>query len=119
MGRIKEAGLKLQPNKCHLFQREVEYLGHIVSDEGVKTDPAKIQRVKDWPEPTSAREVRSFLGLASYYRRFVPGFAELAKPLHRLTESGRVFGWSDDCRRAFQGIEVLVDFPHPYSRIHL
>ena len=110
--RIREAGLKLQPKKCQLFQTEVSYLGHIVSADGVRTDPAKIQRVKDWPVLTSVREVRSFLGLASYYRRFVPGFAELARPLHKLTEAGRPFHWSEECERAFEDLKArLVSSP--------
>ncbi len=61
--RIKDAGLKLQPKKCHIFQEEVAYLGHIVSAKGVKTDPTKIHKVRDWPVPTIVRDVRSFLGL--------------------------------------------------------
>ena len=99
--RIKEAGLKLKPKKCHLFQQQVSYLGHVVSDEGVHTDPEKIQKVRDWPVPANVHEVRSFLGLASYYRRFVPAFAELASPLHKLTEKGREFIWTSECQGAF------------------
>lgn len=99
--RIKEAGLKLKPGKCHMLQQRVNYLGHVVSDEGVHTDPEKIRKVKEWPVPMSVHEVRSFLGLASYYRRFVPDFAALASPLHKLTEKGREFHWSSECQRAF------------------
>ena len=112
LGRIAAAGLKLQPKKCELFQDEVAYLGHIVSADGIKTDPIKIQRVKEWPAPTSVLEVRIFLGLASYYRRFVPGLAELAIPLHRLTEAGRPIRWTDECQRAFNELKSrLVSSP--------
>uniref|UniRef100_A0A671PPZ2 Integrase catalytic domain-containing protein n=1 Tax=Sinocyclocheilus anshuiensis TaxID=1608454 RepID=A0A671PPZ2_9TELE len=67
------------------------YLGHVISAEGVMADPSKVEAVKSWPIPKNQTEVRSFLGFASYYRRFVRGFAELARPLHRLTEKGRQF----------------------------
>jgi hypothetical protein len=72
-------------------QKQVTFLGHIVSEEGVATDPAKTKKVAEWPEPTNAREVRQFLGLASYYRRFVKNFATVAKPLHQLTEKTKEF----------------------------
>jgi hypothetical protein len=66
--RLREAGLKLHPGKCALCQKQVIFLGHIVSEEGVATDPAKTKKVAEWPEPTNAQEVRQFLGLANYYR---------------------------------------------------
>ena len=65
--RLASAGLKLKPSKCLLFQKRVAYLGHIVSEEGIETDPAKVKRVHGWPVPENATEVKSFLGLASYY----------------------------------------------------
>lgn len=69
--RLKQANLKLKPAKCCLFRRQVAYLGHIVSEHGVATDPNKVHKVQAWPTPTSVQEVRHFIGLASYYRRFV------------------------------------------------
>ncbi|XP_038066604.1 uncharacterized protein LOC119736660 [Patiria miniata] len=112
LARIQEAGLKLQPKKCHVLQRQVSYLGHIVSNEGVKTDPEKVQKVQNWPVPSNLHEVRSFLGLASYYRRFVPSFAELARPLHRLTEKGNAFVWSNECQVAFDALKLrLISSP--------
>ena len=85
---MQEAGLKLKPRKCHLFKKEVESLGHIVSSSGIKTDPKKIQAVKSWPIPSNVTDLRAFLGLCSYCRRFVSGFADIAKLLHRLTAKG-------------------------------
>ena len=82
--RLESAGLKLKGSKCEFFQREVNYLGHIVSEHGVHTDPEKISALKDWKVPSSLKELRSFLGFAGYYRRFIPGFSSLAKPLNDL-----------------------------------
>ena len=80
--RFREAGLKLKPSKCSFFQTQVHFLGHVVSTEGISTDPSKTNAVASWPTPTCCKDVQKFLGLANYYRRFVPGFAAIAKPLH-------------------------------------
>ena len=77
----------MNPKMCALLQRQVSFLGHIVSGEGISTDPSKIEAVKNWPIPTNVKEVRSFLGLRSYYRKFGNHFADIAGPLHKLTES--------------------------------
>ena len=99
--RLRESGLRLKPSKCSFFQREVQYLGHIISRDGVSTDPAKTEKVATWPTPTSVRETRQFLGFASYYRRFVKDFAHIARPLHRLTERCTAFVWTEECQEAF------------------
>jgi hypothetical protein len=77
----EKAGLKLQPAKCQLFQREIEYLGHMVSAKGIAPVPGYVQVVKDWPMPTNRSEVRTFLGKTGYYRRFMENYAEVAGPL--------------------------------------
>ena len=82
--RLKEAGLKLKPSKCQLFQKEVKYLGHYISEEGIRTDPEKCNVVEEWPVPTTVHELRQVIGFFSYYRRFVKDFAKIAKPLHDL-----------------------------------
>ncbi|KAI5754061.1 uncharacterized protein LOC108253714 [Diaphorina citri] len=92
----------LSPKKCNLFCTEVQYLGHVVSTEGVSTDPKKIEAVKSWPIPKDKHEVRSFLGLVSYYRRFIKGFADIARSLHRLTEKGKPFLWTQECNLSFE-----------------
>lgn len=83
--RLQKHGLKLKPSKCQLMRKEVQYFGHLVSAEGVCTDPEKISRVKDWVRPTNRKEVLEFLGFAGYYRRYMSGYFALAAPLYRLT----------------------------------
>ncbi|KAK2887926.1 hypothetical protein Q8A73_019374 [Channa argus] len=111
---IRQAGLRLNPAKCHLLARETQFLGHVVNEHGVTTDRAKVAAIKEWPQPTTISELRSFLGLVSYYRRFVKDFATIASPLHRVTEKGRRFEWSEACSRAFQRLKVdLSEAPMP------
>ena len=95
------ANLNLKPKKCHLFRKEVNFLGHLVSGDGIRCDPSEICAVKDWETPTSVAEVRSFLGLASYYRKFVKEFATIASPLHDLLRKNSKFAWTDTCQEAF------------------
>ena len=102
LSRIEKSGLKVSPNKCCFFTKEVTFVGHIVSDKGISTDPKKIEAVKTWPQPKNVREIRSFLGLCSYYRRFVKDFASVAKPLHNLTEKQVQFRWTVECQTAFE-----------------
>jgi len=79
--RLKIANLKLKPSKCHLLRAEIKFLGHVVSAKGVSTDPSKIEAVRDWPVPEDVHEVRSFLGLTSYYRQFIAyASRSLSKP---------------------------------------
>ena len=103
--RLQDARLKLSLNKCQLFRKELKYLGQVVSDQGIATDPQKREKVLSWPVPTCCSDVRSFLGLCSYYRRFVPSFANLAKPLYLLLEDGRHFSWTEEADAAFQELK--------------
>lgn len=112
LSKLKAANLKVKPSKCNLFSTEVQYLGHVISAEGVKADPGKVEAVRVWPVPINQTEVRSFLGLASYYRRFVQGFAEIARSLHQLTEKGKRFKWDEACQRAFVELKThLISAP--------
>ena len=106
--RLKAANLTLKPAKCHFFQQEVEFLGHIVSKEGVRTDPKKIEAIRTWTIPRRIRDVRAFLGLTGYYRRFIAGYGKLAKPLHELTEKGIPFVWTQAREEAFQKLKTAL-----------
>ena len=106
--RLRDAGLKLKPSKCRLLQKHVAFLGHIVSENGVSTDPEKVRAVADWPAPTTLREVRSFVELCSYYRRFDEGFARISAPLHDTTKKGRTFCWTSECQEAFEQLKSAL-----------
>ena len=101
LDRLGEAGLKLKAKKCQLFQEEIPFLGHIVSAAGIGADLAKCQQVRDWPVPRDLHEVRSFVGLCSYYRRHIQGFTELAAPLYEQATKGTDFEWTDRRHEAF------------------
>ncbi|GBM66799.1 Transposon Ty3-I Gag-Pol polyprotein [Araneus ventricosus] len=106
--RLQKANLKLSPKKCRFFQKEVTYLGHVISAEGVKTDPGKIKAVVDWPRPETVHDVRSFLGLCTYYRRFVKNFSTIARPLHKLTEAKSNFNWTEECEKSFNSLKQAL-----------
>ena len=118
--RLKEVNLKLNPDKCAIPQISVVFLGHVLSSEGLQTDPEKIRAIKDYPELTTVTDVRAFLGLAGYYRKFVKDFAKIARPLHALysvpggtrkNADVRPY-WTDDCQRAQERLkEALTTAP--------
>ena len=110
LSRLKEANLKLSPAKCKLFRHEVEYLGHVVSQHGVGMDPKKTKAIMEWPTPRNAKEVRGFVGLCSYYRRFVRGFTDIARPLHKLVELDEIC-WSVECDEAFNTLKKALTSP--------
>ena len=110
--RFRGARLKLKVSKCKFFQESVEFLGHIVSDEGISCDPKKLEAVVNWPKPSCVKEVRSFLGFCSYYRSFVQGFSNLASPLYELTKKNVKFEWTNACEEAFERLKhKLVSSP--------
>ena len=112
LARFAQAGLKLKSQKCQLFKREVDFLGHVINEHGIHTNPQKIECVKTWPTPKNISELRSFLGLCSYYRRFIANYSHVAKPLTRLTEKNQRFSWTSECSEAFDRLKhMLVTAP--------
>jgi len=110
--RLRQAGLKLKPSKCSFACKRVEFLGHVVSDKGVHTDPRKTEKIRDWPRPQNVAELRSFLGLAGYYRRFVENYAAIAAPLTELTGKRRLFIWEDGQACSFSALRRMQVMLH-------
>jgi len=111
LDRLKAANLKLQPKKCQLLKSEVTFLGHKVSGEGVRPDPNNVAKVLQWKEPENAKEVKQFLGMCSYYRRFIKDFSKTAKPLFDLTKDESNLIWTEDCQIAFNRLKGALTGP--------
>ena len=110
--RLRSANLKLKPSKCKLFQLKVKFLGSVVSEKGIEPDPDKLTAISEWPVPKNLTEVRSFVGLASYYRRHVEGFSDIAKPLSELTKKNQPFLWGPEQQSAFDKLKYcLTHYP--------
>ncbi|XP_058726523.1 uncharacterized protein LOC131597879 [Vicia villosa] len=109
---LREKKLFAKLSKCEFWMSEVKFLGHVISGGGVAVDPSKVEAVINWERPKNATEVRSFLGLAGYYRRFIMGFSKLALPLTRLTRKEVSFEWNSECEKSFQKLkEKLTTAP--------
>ena len=106
--RLRHTNLKLGADKCTFAAKEVNYLGHRVTEEGLLPDSSLLAAIREIPPPKMPTKVRSFLGLAGYYRRYVKGFAAIAAPLHALTRKDAVFHWSEDCQAAFDRLKTLL-----------
>ena len=106
--RLRTVNLKLGPKKCALFQKEVRYLGHVVSENGVHTDPGKTKSIDEWPTPRTKQELHSFIGLCTYYRRYVKDFARICAPLHHLMKKNTPFHWTEECASAFNALKRLL-----------
>ena len=107
-----KANLKLKPAKCHLFQETVPFLGHVISPKGISPSGEKTNAVQSWPVPTTKDQLQSFLGLASFYRRFVKDFATIVEPLNRLTRKQVSFDWDVHCQKSFDCLkDALVKHP--------
>ena len=115
--------MKLELKKCNFFKKEVLYLGHLIGADGVATDPSKIAVVEKWPIPKTLKDLRSFIGFASYYRRYVPNFTQIASPLHRVVTDACKAGkgkrrtskmydlekcWTDECETAFNALKTAL-----------
>ena len=120
LDRLRQHGLKIKPSKCQMFRREVKYLGHKVGGQGVMTDPDKVDVVKSWPTPKNLKELCSFLGFCSFYRRLVRRFSQTARPLHNLvatqtevlkSKKSIAFAWEPVHQAAFDELKKLCEPP--------
>ena len=117
--RLRQHGLKLKLKKCSFLQAETRYLGFIINASGISPDPLKVEAIRSLPTPTCVREVRSFIGMCSYYRRFIPNFSEIAEPVIALTRKYARFKWTQECQNSFdylkQSLTVvpLLAYPDP------
>jgi hypothetical protein len=102
--RLWDHHLYAKLSKCHFWLREIKFLGHTISQDGISVDPEKVQEVMDWKPPTTMRQIRSFLGLAGYYRHFIPDFSRIAKPMTELLKKGVKFEWSQKYEDAFHAL---------------
>ncbi|XP_052723766.1 uncharacterized protein LOC128193721 [Vigna angularis] len=105
LGVLREKELYAKLSKCEFWMKSVQFLGHVVSAEGISVDPAKVRAVLEWENPRSVTEVRSFVGLAGYYRRFIEGFSKIVAPLTQLTRKDHPFAWTDRCEASFQELK--------------
>ena len=99
---LQEAGLKMKHSKCDFFKSEIHYLGHLISPEGISPLPNKLDSIKHMPVPNSTKEIKQFLGLTGYYRKFVPRFADISRPLTTLTKKDAKFEWTLACQKSFE-----------------
>jgi hypothetical protein len=112
LSRLREVNLKLNPSKCCFAAGSIMFLGHVVSREGTRPDPNKIDAVQRFPVPTNITNVRSFLGLTGYYRKYIKGYSKMAGPLFELTKKDVVFIWDQECQSAFDDLKrALVQAP--------
>ncbi|WVZ82821.1 hypothetical protein U9M48_030037 [Paspalum notatum var. saurae] len=108
LARLREHKLYAKFSKCAFWLKEVGFLGHVLSEKGVAVDPSKVEAVLNWKQPESVTEIRSFLGLASYDRRFIKDFSKIAKPMTSLTKKNVKFIWSPKCEEGFQELKKLL-----------
>ena len=105
--RLRQAGLKMKHSKCDFFKSEIHHLGHLISAHGISPLPDKLETIKNMPMPKDAKEIKQFLGLTGYYRKFVPRFADISRPLTQLTKKEMKFVWTPECQKSF---ELLKSF---------
>ena len=105
---IQIANLKLNPEKCFFFKDHLKFLGYIVTKDGIQTDPSKIEKIQNYPVPKTLTQIRGFLGLASYYRRFIKNFAAIARPLHDQTKTSKKIPWTNKTTESFELLKKLL-----------
>ena len=123
--RLKEANLKLKKSKCSFLKAHIQYLGHIISGEGIEPVPEKLKSLNNMPPPTTEKQVRQFLGLAGYYRKFVPRYSDIARTLTDLTKKDIQFIWTEKCQQTFEMLkellskEPILKYPDPNKQYTL
>jgi hypothetical protein len=108
LGKLRQHQLYAKFSKCESWMEEVTFLGHVLSAKGVVVDLSKIEAVSKWQSPKSVIEIRSFLGLAGYYRRFIKNFSKIAKPMTELLKSNTLYVWTDKCEASFQELKTRL-----------
>ena len=110
--RLRTASLKLKPEKCHFAKTHVTHLGHIISNQGIAPDKAKLTSVASYPTPRSSKEVKQFIGLSNYYWHFIPSYAAIAELLHQLLHKNtKAFNWTSECDNAFNTLKTKLITP--------
>ena len=104
--KLWKAGLKLKLQKCSFFKKHIQYLGHSISDEGIQPLPDKLQSITEMPTQQNAKQVKQFLGLVAYYRKFVPPFSDISRPLTQLTQKNEGFNWTTECEIFFRCLKI-------------
>jgi hypothetical protein len=105
---LREHQLYAKLSKCSFYQKQIHYLGHIISKDGIAVDPEKIEAIREWSASKNVTEVRSFMGLAGYYKIFIEGFSNIAHPITSLQRKGVKFQWTLDCKKSFQHLKQLL-----------
>ena len=117
--RLKKADLKLKESKCSFLKAHIQYLGHLISGQGIEPVPEKLETIKEMPSPTTPKEVRRFLGMVGYYRKFIPKYSDIARPLTNLTRKDMTFEWTEVCQHTFEMLkneltkEPILKYPDP------
>jgi hypothetical protein len=106
--RLREHQLYAKFSKCVFWLEEIQFLGHVLSAKGIAVNPSKVKDILEWNSPTTVHQVRSFLGLAGYYRRFILDFSKIVKPIMCLLKNDAKFDWSSKCNEAFEQLKVLL-----------
>ena len=123
--RLRKAKLKLKLQKCNFFKRHIQYLGHLISSEGIHPLPEKLESIKNMSTPSSPKQVKQFLGLVGYYRKFVPLFSDILRPLTKLTKKNEVFTWTPECDKCFKMLKdslqeaPILRYPDPNAEYTL
>ena len=123
--RLKAAGLKLKLEKCCFFKKHIQYLGHLISAEGIQPLPEKLENIAKMPAPKNPKEVKQFLGLVGYYRKFIPRLADISRVLMHLTKKDIEFNWTPECERGFQILKEflqqapILKYPDPQANYTL